>query len=437
MKRVIVLMTVSVVTVFLCRTGNALDIFLGTSRSGFEKIPITLLHFESEKENEERALLLETILARDLVRSQLFRIVRAAPSRNVSSGPPDMTQIVSAEKAGVQVIAWGKLIQEGEKWILESVAYETQTRERIVGIRIVGEEQSIQILAHRFSNKLVSILTGEVGIAESKIAYTANLTGKKEIFLVDYDGANEIRLTGDRSIALFPRWSYNGSKIYYTSFRSGHPRVYSLDLQSGEKMSLFAFSGTNFSPMSSPTGEKLVFALTKDGNGEIYTSRPDGSGLQRLTHTPQEDLSPTWSRTGQEIAFVSDRTGKPQIYLMNQDGSNVHRLTFNGTYNTSPSWSPDGDWIAYTCRNEEKWLKLCLIRPDGTGMISLTQGGAWDDESPSWSPNGREIAFSSNEPGKYHIFSIRRDGTGRVRLTFTGASHKNPSWSPDPSPILP
>jgi len=168
--------------VFLCSVANALDIFLGTSRHGFEKIQINLLHFESGKENEERALLLETIFEQDLVRSQLFRVVKPTPPLNLSLGHPDANQLVSAANQGIQVVAFGKLIREGEKWLLESVAYETQTGKRIVGIRIVGEEQSIQTLAHRFSNRLVSALTGRLALLNPELPIRPISPAKKRSF---------------------------------------------------------------------------------------------------------------------------------------------------------------------------------------------------------------------------------------------------------------
>ncbi|HEY5599328.1 MAG TPA: hypothetical protein VIK48_01445, partial [Candidatus Manganitrophaceae bacterium] len=347
-------------------SSDAADVFLGTSRSGFEKISIAVLPFQGGTESAERILLAETVLQSDLARSQVFKVVE--PSKiNLSGmiGPPPPQAVIKASAAGVQAVAWAKLYPRGEEWILESYAYETGKGEQVVGVKIVGDAKSIRAMAHRFSDKLVSYFTGETGIAQTKIAYVSDLTGKKEVYLMDYDGANVMRVTGDQSIVISPRWSFDAGQIGYTSYREGNPDIYFLDLGTGKRRKAVSFPGLNFSASWSPAGDRVAFTTTKDGDAEIYVMRPDGSDLKRLTFNAADDLSPVWSPTGKQIAFTSDRGGSPQIYIMDADGSNVHRLTFSGDYNTSPAWSPKGDWIAYACRDDEKRLKICADRADG------------------------------------------------------------------------
>jgi TolB protein len=411
---------------------DATEVFLGTTRPGFEKIPTMVLPFQGAAKDGERVLLMETVLQSDLERSQVFNVSRSggiAPSFT-SSGEPDSATIARASAAGVQVLVWAKLYLRGDEWVLEGYAFETAKGEQVVGLKIVGDEKLLRAMAHRFSDKLVSHFTGETGIAQTKIAYVSDLTGKKEVYLMDYDGANEMRITGDRSVVVSPRWSFDANQVSYTSYREGNPDIYFLDLRSGRRQRMISFPGLNFSTAWSPIGDRVAFATTKDGNAEIYTIRPDGTDLKRLTFNLADDLSPTWSPTGKQIAFTSDRGGNPQIYIMDADGANVARLTFSGDYNTSPAWSPKGDWIAYTCRNEEKRLKICAIRVDGQQTVRITESGPWDDESPSWALNGRDLVFTSNRTGKNQIFAIHADGTRLIRLTSNGANNTSPSWSP-------
>jgi TolB protein len=158
--------------------------------------------------------------------------------------------------------------------------------------------------------------------------------------------------------------------------------------------------------------------------------RPDGTELKQITFHAAADLSPTWSPTGKEIAFTSDRGGAPQIYIMDADGGNVRRLTYSGNYNTSPSWSPQGDWLTYTCRNKKGFMKLCLARVDGRESIKISDEGNWDDESPSWAANGREIVFQSDRYKANHIFTIRPNGEGLIRLTPASGNNTGPAWAP-------
>lgn len=246
---------------------------------------------------------------------------------------------------------------------------------------------------------------------------------------MDYDGANKVRQTRDRSIAISPRWSPDGKKLTYTSYLKGNPDLYVLDLNSGLKKAIASFPGLNFSASWSPDGTQIAFAATKDGNAELYLIGTDGSGLKRLTFDRADDLSPSWSPSGKQIAFTSDRGGGPQVYIMDADGANVHRLTFDGNYNTSPAWSPKGDWISYACRNKDRRLKICADRADGTQSIAITESGSWDDESPSWALNGRELVFTSSRFGTSQLFSIHMDGTHLRKLTSNPANNTSPSWS--------
>lgn len=411
---------------------NATDIFLEATRAGFKKIPLVVLPFQGQADLGERVLLAQATLQSDLTRSQVFELIepRKVDFSSAKIAPPDAAAFSSASTAGVQVLTWAKLYSRGDEWVLESYAYETTKGEQVIGVKIIGDLKSVRSMAHRFADKLVAYFTGEAGIAQSKVAYISDLTGKKEVYVMDYDGENVTRMTGDESIVIAPRWSFDGSQISYTSYRTGNPDLYFLNVGNGRRTKMVSSVGLNFAAAWSPSGDRVAFTTTRDGDAEIYMMRPNASDLKRLTFNKADDLSPTWSPTGRQIAFTSDRGGGPQIYIMDADGGNVHRLTFIGDYNTSPSWSPKGDWIAYVCRNADKRLKICADRADGQQTVRVTEDGAWDDESPSWAPNGRELMFTSNRTGKSQIFAIRSDSAGLIRITSSGANNTSPAWSP-------
>ncbi len=404
------------------------EVYLGTSRIGFEKIRVKVLPPVGEKGAKGQGALLATVLKQDLDRTQLFEIVEAGSPD--SEGPPGGANLEAASKDRVAAVVWTKLYARKEEWVLEGIAYETTHGAAVVSAKFVGDEKTLRRMAHRFSDKMVVYFSGEEGIAQSRITYVSDETGRKEVYVMDYDGANKMRITGDRSITLSPRWSTDTTMIAYTSYREGSPEVYFIDLGSGRRRKALSFPGINFSPSWAPQGERMAFATTKDGNAEIYTMALDGSDLQRLTFNEAVDLSPTWSPTGKQMAFTSDRGGTPQIYLMDNEGANLERLTFSGNYNTASAWSPKGDWIAYTCRNEARRQKLCLIRVSDGHVVPLTEEGPWDDEAPSWAPSGREIVFTSNRSGLSQLYTLHADGTGLFRLTSHGANDISPAWSP-------
>jgi len=431
------LKTVSLILLLILSIGNtsvySAEVFLEMKRKGFRKIPLMILPFQEVSGKNAAASIIENVLRTDLERSLVFELIKPSDIgfTPTSDESPSAQTIAKASKAGVHALIWAKLIVNEREWILESYAYETSTKEEVVSIRISGKKRLMRNMAHRFSDVLTLHFTGEKGIAQTKIAYVSDLSGNKEVYVMDYDGANKMRVTRDHSIVLSPRWSANGKKLVYTSYRTGNPNIYLLDMKTGKKKVVASFPGLNYSAAWSPIEERVAFATTKDGNSEIYSLKPDGSDLKRLTFNKSDDLSPTWSPTGKKIAFTSDRGGRPQIYIMDADGTNVDRLTFGGDYNTSPVWSPKGEWIAYACRNKDRRLKICADRADGTQSIIVTESGSWDDEAPSWGLNGKELIFTSNRFGKNQIFSIHLDGSHLRPLTTSDPSNNiSPAWSP-------
>ncbi|MFQ5543357.1 MAG: Tol-Pal system beta propeller repeat protein TolB [Nitrospiria bacterium] len=412
-------------------SASAADVFLETSRFGFKKITIVILPLERISGHEEEASILENVLLADLDRSHYFKAVKASNFSFLQEQEkePGLSTMAKAAKAGIQTLVQSKLKTGKEEWVLESTAYDTVKKEETIKFKIFGGERLIRKMAHRLSDKLTMHFTGEKGIAQTKIAYVSDLSGTKEIYVMDYDGANKKKVTSDRSIVVSPQWSFDGASIAYTSYKNGNPNIFLLDVKTWSKKEIISFPALNFSAKWSPHEKKIAFATTKDGNSEIYISNSEGKELKRLTFNAGDDFSPDWSPTGKQLAFTSDRGGNPQIYIMNRDGTNVSRLTFEGNYNTSPVWSPKGDWIAYTCRNKEKRFKICADRADGQETIAITRGGPWNDESPSWALNGRELTFSSNRANKNQIFSIHLDGTNLRPLTTDLANNTSPSWS--------
>src|SRR5262245_45051753 len=82
-------------------------------------------------------------------------------------------------------------------------------------------------MAHQFADQIVRLLTGQEGIAQSKIAYVVKgAMAKSEIYRMDYDGYGAKAFTRDGSLALFPSFSLDGRRLAYVSYRDGHPNVF-------------------------------------------------------------------------------------------------------------------------------------------------------------------------------------------------------------------
>jgi TolB protein len=288
-------------------------------------------------------------------------------------------------------------------------------------------------IAHKFANEIIFRLGGGIpGIAESQIYFVSSRTGHKEVWVMDYDGANQRQITHLNGISLSPRISPDGSRLAFSSMtKTGWEiMMYSMDLN--RLVTFPRFGGTNLSPAWSSDGTKLAFSSSRPGDPEIYTADQSGGNLKRVTSFKGPDVSPVWNRkTNAQIAWVSGRTGLPQIYTMEADGTNVQRLTDQG-YAVSPAWSPNGQfllfaWIRHYGPGAPGASDIYLMDVASKQWVQLTHDGGRND-FPSWSPDGRHIVFQSSRAGGEQIWEMLADGSNPKQLTFTG-SNTQPNWS--------
>ncbi|MGH7558366.1 MAG: Tol-Pal system beta propeller repeat protein TolB [Gemmatimonadota bacterium] len=307
---------------------------------------------------------------------------------------------------------------------LHNVPFQREIASLSFALPDAGSE-NFRAAVHQISNTIIKELTGEDGIANTRIAFASRRRGDKEIFVIDYDGQNPYRVTSLDTISMTPDWHPGGSEICFTTFARGNADLYCASAGGGQAQPLSTHNGLNMAPAWSPDGGRLALTLTKDGNAEIYSLDRSGRSLDRLTFNIGIDTSPTWSPNGRQIAFESDRTGVPQIYVMDAEGANVRQLSRGGEAH-SPAWSPIGDRIAYVER-VSGGFQIVTIDADGGGRQVLTSSGS--NEDPSWSPDGLHIAFSSTRAGGSDIYTMDWDGQ-HIRRVTRGGGFQSPSWSP-------
>lgn len=285
-------------------------------------------------------------------------------------------------------------------------------------------------LSHDVANEVVYRLTGDPGIFRTKIAYVKQLSpGVKELFIADFDGANERQLTKTGSINVSPGFSIDGREIYFTSYSGGKPDLYKVSVNGGDIKPVAAYEGLNAAPSVSPDGRKIACTLSKDGNSEIYVLDTEGRVIKRLTHHRSIETAPSWSPDGNRIVFSSDRTGSPQLYVMDDDGLNTKRLTYRGGYNDSPVWSNRGDQIVFVTRARTGRFDIAAVDTAGREYHMLTDIGT--NENPHFSPDGKHLVFSSTRLGGNNLYTMDATGRNQRRLTRSGVC-SNPVWGPLP-----
>lgn len=286
------------------------------------------------------------------------------------------------------------------------------------GARAVAVEFAKDILA-RF---------GGMTLAGTKVFYVSNRTGTKEIWAMDYDGANQRQITRYGATAISPAVSKDGSKFAFT--RLPNPAIL-VHTDTGRRLPFVnPQASMNATPEFTPDGNQIVFSSTLGGSfANLFIAGSDGSGLRRLTNVRAIEVEPKVNpKTGNSLVFISGRSGKAQLYRMNLDGTDVERLSNGGGEVSNPSWHPEGQLIAYASTgglDPGNW-SIFIMNAATRQTHQLTSGAR--SENPSWAPDGRHIVFSRTLGKTPQIFSMLADGTQVKQLTFTGANEK-PVWS--------
>ncbi len=276
----------------------------------------------------------------------------------------------------------------------------------------------LRAAAHKFSDDIVATLTGQKGIASTKIAFVSARTGRKEIYTADYDGANVKQITSDGSISVAPAISPDGGKLAYTGYQSGYADIYLVDLASGARNRIVKFPGTNSGASFSPDGGRIACSLSKDGNPELYVLGANGGGARRLTKTKGVESSPTWSPDGSQIIYSSDDRGGPQLYKIGAGGGGGEPISTGYAYCTEPSWSPDGRKLAFTARTDGFSI---AVKDLGSGATSALAGG----EDPVFGVDSRHVIFSS---GTSLVLLDTQNGRQVPIVTGLGKVSE-PAWS--------
>jgi TolB protein len=322
-------------------------------------------------------------------------------------------------------------------WRVEVRLLDVRSRRSVMAKEYTGATANPRLYSHTAADDIHQQQRALRGAARTKLAFASDRDGErvanavsprdvKEIYISDYDGANQRRVTVTRKLNLMPRWSPDARAIAYTSYRRDFPDIYVSLLYQGTLENPTGGRGQNWLPAWSPDGTRLCFTSTRDGNSELYVMNRDGSNLTRLTNHPAIDTTPTWSPGGTQIAFVSDRNGSPQIYIIDADGLNLRKLT-SESWCDRPTWSPAPfNEIAYASRTGPGYdIRIYDLATQERRQLTSGEGS---NESPSYAPNGRHLAFMSTRTGKKQIFVMGRDGQDVRQITTVGNNY-TPDWS--------
>ncbi|MDR1396324.1 MAG: Tol-Pal system beta propeller repeat protein TolB [Desulfarculales bacterium] len=389
------------------------------------KLPVALPAFAPQSEQTSSPALEQgrELLSQDLLFTGLFDIIDPASYLGTAEEEVNPRQW---SRVGAELLITCRYQREGSVLTLECRLYDILEARQLVGKRYSGQEEDLPAMMHRFADEIMLAVTGERSVFSTLIAFVHSEGNNKNIWLMDFNGANPRPFTQKEGLTLYPAWDPAGSLLAYSQFVNRHPAVFVHSLAGGGGRMIINSSGMSITPAFRPGGQ--IAASLSYGNGptNIFLSDLTGQIVKNLSNGLNIDVTPSFSPDGGQMAFVSDRGGAPQIYILDLNSGQTRRLTFGYNYCAAPDWSPKGDLIAFQARTENGF-RIATVKPDGSGLQVLdTPGG----EDPSFSPDGRLIAYSSRTTGAYQIYVVTASGQMIGQISNLSGDNSDPAWSP-------
>jgi len=295
-----------------------------------------------------------------------------------------------------------------------------------------------------------------------------------DLWMVGWDGGDEIRLTSSPEGESRPRWSPDNRFLAFLASRGDEDQkkkgsqVWLLDRRGGEALRLTDIKGGVSDYAWSPDGKRLVLVVNdpnpddepekKEGWKrktkppvliDRYHFKEDRQGYlvnrhehlwvydletrkgEAITSGAYDERSPAWSPDGRSIAFVSnrapdpDRSGDSNVYVIEARPGAEPRpaTTFPGPDGGRSAWSPDGQWIACLQGDEPRFYaynlnKLAVVPAAGGAARVLTptldravDGPIW------WSADGQSLVFAVEDDRASYVARISASGGAVEKLT--------------------
>jgi dipeptidyl aminopeptidase/acylaminoacyl peptidase len=339
-------------------------------------------------------------------------------------------------------------------------------------------------------SKLVRVGRPVVSPDGKLIAYTVSHVdvdadkSVNELWMIGWDGTNDVQLTYGPESAGDPQWSPDGRYLSFTSGREGKAKgsqVWVLDRRGGEARQLTDVKQELGEYRWSPDSKTLLLSLrvkdepepekgAKPANPKpividrfhfkqdvegyltekkdhLYLFDVETKKLEKLVGPAPEKDKPIderyeesqaeWSPDGKSIAFVSnqsvpdpDRTVNSDVFVVEaKAGSKARRLTtFAGADEGPLAWSPDGKSIAYRQGTGEKYsiyeMPQLAVVEVATGKVVLV-GKSLDKwaGAPVFAEDGSALLTTVQDDRLNYPVRVGLDGAVTRLVQETGSAN--------------
>ncbi len=269
------------------------------------------------------------------------------------------------------------------------------------------------------------------------------------IWMVNWEGTQDVRLTYGEASASSPRWSPDGKYLAFLSAREegGKTQVWLLDHRGGDAHPLTDVKDDLSGFAWSPDGKKLVLEMSA-GEDEVTDTDGPAKSAAKAPKAPKPIVIDRYHFKDDVDGYLTDAS-RTHLYLFDVTSKNLEPLTTDKNFEDSaPAWSPDSSKIAFVSnhskdpdQNSTNSIFVVEARAGATPH-EIASAYAPSSQHLAWSPDGKLIAYLVGFEPKYNAYNQDRlsvvasdGGASRALTDKLDRGIISPEFTPDGSSI--
>ena len=219
--------------------------------------------------------------------------------------------------------------------------------------------------------------------------------------------------------------------------------IYKVNAQGGQAIRLTTQASYECTPIWSPNSKQIAFASDRDGNFDIYIMSANGGSAKKLTQNSTSELPSAFTPDGKHVVFSASiqdpaqsalfpTSAMTELYQVPVEGGRTQQII--ATPAEAVCYTKDGKSFLYQDRKgfEDEWRKhhtssvtrdIWLYDAKSGKHTNLTNIGG-EDRDPSLAPDGKTVYFlSERNEGSMNIYTLDMNQPKTIKSVTTFKTH--------------